>query len=136
MANIPADWIEAAVTITPGFEVAGDPYEGVSGDFDGMGISCGALQWNIGSNSLQPMVQAVGKAHVLATMPIQGAEMWTACNTTIKKGLQIVRSWQNGSKLSNSARTELRALMGSNDMRAQQDFRIEKVAQIAYKSAD
>ena len=56
MANIPADFVKAAVAITPGFEVSGDPYLGVSGDFDRMGISCGALQWNIGSNSLQPMV--------------------------------------------------------------------------------
>ncbi len=136
MTTIPADWIKAAVTVTPGFEVAGDPYEGVSGDFDGMGISCGALQWNIGSNSLQPMVQAVGKPHVLATMPVHGAQMWTACNSSIRNGLQIVRSWQNGSRLRTSARNELKAFTGSAPMRAQQDLRIERIAQIAYNTAE
>jgi hypothetical protein len=29
---------------------------GVSGNFDGMGLSLGALQWNIGSGSLQPLL--------------------------------------------------------------------------------
>lgn len=136
MANIPADWTQAAVAITPGFEVKGDPYLGVSGDFDGMGISCGALQWNIGSNSLQPMVRAVGRQHVLSTMSNFGAQMWNACNTTIRQGLAIVRGWQPGSKITTTARAELRALMGSAPMRTEQDKRIEKVAQVAYNSAD
>jgi hypothetical protein len=80
MGKAPDDWKKSAVAITPGFEVSGDPYQGVSGDFDGMGISCGALQWNIGQGSLQPMVKAVGKQVVTAAMPIYGTQLWTACN--------------------------------------------------------
>ena len=87
-ASVPADWKVAAVKITPGFEVQGDPYEGVSGNFDAMGISCGALQWNIGSNSLQPMLGVVGQVHVLSVMPTFGAELSEAANA-IDKGAGI-----------------------------------------------
>ncbi|HEX8168017.1 MAG TPA: peptidoglycan-binding domain 1 protein [Beijerinckiaceae bacterium] len=133
--TVPVDWKQAAVAITPGFEVSGDPYLGVSGDFDGMGISCGALQWNIGQGSLQPMVKNVGKAVVVSAMPTIGSDMWTACTTSIPKGLAIVRSWQTGTKLKPGPKSELRALMGTPEMRAQQDQRIDKVAASALKSA-
>ena len=95
MTQAPSDWIKAAVAITPSFEVAGDPYMGVSGDFD----DCGALQWNIGKGSLQPMVKTVGKPVVTAAMPKFGEQLWTACNSSIAGGLAIVRSWQNGDRL-------------------------------------
>lgn len=132
---VPADWKAAAVAITPGFEVRGDPYLGVSGNFDGMGISCGALQWNIGKGSLQPMVKAVGQAAVLAAMPTYGAQMWTACTGPIGAGLAIVKSWQNGSALKAVAKAELRALMGSAAMKAQQDGHIDQVATTAHTRA-
>lgn len=131
----PADWRAAAVRITPGFETTGDPYQGVSGDFDGMGISCGALQWNIGKSSLQPMVRALGEARVKALMPRLGAEFWRACNAPVSQGLAIVRGWQSGAKLSSLARTELKVLMGSAEMRAQQESRIIVVADKALAAA-
>lgn len=133
--EVPEDWHRSAAQITPGFEVAGDPYLGVTGDFDRMGISCGALQWNIGSGSLQPMVKEVGRDLVLSHMPGFGAELWSACNDPIPQGLSIVRSWQSGTKLSPQARAELRALMGSVSMRAQQDVKIAAVASRALKMA-
>ncbi|MDG2529084.1 peptidoglycan-binding domain-containing protein [Caulobacter endophyticus] len=133
---LPADWLASAVKITPGFEVAGDPYQGVSGDFDGMGISCGALQWNIGKKSLQPMVLAVSKPVVLAAMPTLGADMWRACSSEVQTGLGIVRGWQNATKLTPVARTELRALMGTPQMRAEQNSRIAALGERARKAAD
>jgi hypothetical protein len=132
---VPDDWVKTSVAITPGFEVSGDPYLGVSGDFDGMGISCGALQWNIGKKSLQPMVKAIGKTRVKAVMPDFGDEMWTACNGTISQGLSIVRSWQNGVSLRPKPKNELRALMGTHEMRAEQDNRIGSVADKAFQAA-
>jgi hypothetical protein len=110
------------------FENSGDPYQGVSGDFDGMGISCGVLQWNIGSNSLQPLVRSIGRAAVLEAMPTLGAAMWTACNSSIAQGLSTVRSWQNGSTLRAAAKRELQQLMGSPPMHAAQDAKIQRVA--------
>lgn len=134
--QVPADWKRAVVHITPGFEIVGsDPYLGVAGDFDGMGISCGALQWNIGSGSLQPMVKAVGRAVVIAAMPTLGQALWAACNASIAKGLAAVRAWQTGTRLSAVAKAELRALMGTPEMRAQQGLRIDKVAATAFRNA-
>jgi hypothetical protein len=131
------DWLVAAVTITPGFETSGDPYQGVSGDFDGMGISCGALQWNIGKNSLQPMAKGAGEAVVRRTMPVLGGQMWQACSGTVSSGLAIVRGlqWQKNTKLTPLGRSELRALMGSPEMRIQQDLVIAKKADRAYELA-
>lgn len=136
MSEVPGDWKKAAVAITPGFEVEGDPYEGVSGNFDGMGISCGALQWNIGSGSLQPMVKNVGKTRVTAAMPTFGNDLWTACNTTIAKGLAIVNGWQTGSTLKAKARAEFKTFMGTPEMRAEQDKLIDKVARQAMSEAE
>jgi hypothetical protein len=133
---VPTDWHASATKITPGFEVSGDPYEGVSGDFDRMGISCGALQWNIGKGSLQPMVVAVGSDVVRAAMPQLGSQMWSACTSPLQVGLGIVRSWQSGTKLTPPAKAELRKLMGTAEMRAEQDRRIAKVAERAFALAD
>jgi hypothetical protein len=135
MSNIPSDWIKAAVAITPSFETTGDPYVGVTGDFDEMGISCGALQWNIGMGSLQPMVKNVGEPVVKQTMPKLGKELWTACNSSITAGLKIVRGWQQGAELRPDARAELRAFMGLQEMRAQQDIKIGKKAESAFRMA-
>lgn len=136
MGDVPVDWKTAAVAITPGFEVNGDPYEGVSGNFDGMGISCGALQWNIGSGSLQPMVKNVGKTRVTSAMPTFGNEMWTACNGTIKNGLTIVNSWQTGATLKAKPKAELKAFMGTPEMRGEQDKLIDKVARKAMSETE
>jgi len=135
MASIPAGWIKTAVKITPGFETAGDPYMGVSGDFDRMGISCGALQWNIGQGSLQPMVKSVGKAVAVRTMPVHGDQLWQACAGSIAKGLAIVRGWQTGVNLKAVPKAELRAFMGSPEMRAEQDKVISGVATSAHTLA-
>ena len=128
-------WVAAAVEITPGFETVGDPYAAVAGDFDGMGISCGALQWNIGMQSLQPLVLAVGQPAVRALMPQHGARMWEACSGTVGRGLQIVRAWQSGTSLKAGPKAELTALMGSPALRAQQQARIDVKAEAALSRA-
>lgn len=40
-----------------------DCFAGVSGDFDGQGLSFGALQWNFGQGSLQPLLKQMFRAH-------------------------------------------------------------------------
>lgn len=123
--------IDLCVSITGTFENSGDPYVGVTGDFDGMGISCGVLQWNIGSNSLQPLVRLAGQGVVTRTMQTKGADMWTACTSPLATGLAIVRRWQTGNKLDTVVAAELRALLGSQEMRAIQLRRITTIAQSA-----
>ncbi len=38
-------------------------FAGLSGDFDGQGLSFGALQWNLGQGSLQPLLQEMDRTH-------------------------------------------------------------------------
>lgn len=40
-----------------------DCFAGVSGDFDGQGISFGVLQWNFGQGSLQPLLKQMFNEH-------------------------------------------------------------------------
>lgn len=49
--------LELCLHVSGGFESGSGPsYTTVSGNFDGMGISCGILQWNAGQNTLQALV--------------------------------------------------------------------------------
>jgi hypothetical protein len=134
--SLSKDELAAIVAVTGRFENASRPYEGVSGDFDGQGISCGVLQWNIGQSSLQPLVIKAGEASVLDRMPSFGVEMWQACNSATQDGLAIVRSWQVGAKLKPEPLAELKAFMGSPEMRAIQDARIAGTAASAELLAD
>ena len=103
--------LTAGLTITGHFEDSDDPLAAVSGNFDGMGISLGVLQWNIGSNSLQPIVKYLGKSAVTSTMPTRGEDLWRACNTTVSAGLTIVRQWQPNNKLPKAVLNELKAFV-------------------------
>ncbi len=123
--------IALAVSIIGTFETSGDPFIGVAGNVDGMGLSCGVLQWNIGSNSLQPLVCLVGREVVLQAMPAHGEELWSACNSPPDEGSAIVRRWQTNATLHPTVAGELRALMGSPEMRGAQLRCIETVAQKA-----
>ncbi len=120
--------INIAIAITGRFENAGDPWCGVTGDFDGMGISCGALQWNIGSASLQPLLKAAGQAVVLREAPTIGADLWKACDGGVAAGLAITRQWQTGAQLKATPARELAKLMGSPEIKAQQMSRIQGIA--------
>lgn len=127
---------DVLVEITGTFENSANPYEGVSGDFDGQGVSCGVLQWNIGQNSLQPLVKAVGESVVSSTMPNFGKDFWKACNTSLNKALDIVRAWQSGNVLKSGPKGELKKLMGSPQMLQQQNAAIDRVAANAEALAD
>lgn len=49
--------LELCLHVSGGFENgSGASYTTVTGNFDGMGISCGILQWNAGQNTLQALV--------------------------------------------------------------------------------
>lgn len=129
------DFLEAGLKITGHFEDSQDPLGAVSGNFDGMGISLGVLQWNIGSNSLQPMVRAIGKAAVTATMPNRGEDLWRACNTTVPAGLAIVRAWQPNNKLPKATFNELKAYVRSAPFQEQQLKAARKVGNTAWDTA-
>jgi hypothetical protein len=54
------------MALTGAFET-GKPFpgcfSGLAGSFDGMGISFGALQWNLGQKTLQPMLSEMASSH-------------------------------------------------------------------------
>jgi hypothetical protein len=59
------------VALTGSFETSLPPpdcFAGLTGDFDGQGISLGVCQWNLGQGSLQPLLLEMDQAHsVLVT---------------------------------------------------------------------
>ena len=53
---------ERCLALTGSFETGNQPPDcfcGVAGDFDGQGVSIGVLQWNLGQQTLQPLLQQV-----------------------------------------------------------------------------
>jgi hypothetical protein len=129
------DLLTAGLKITGHFEDSDDPLGAVSGNFDGMGISLGVLQWNIGSNSLQPIVRALGKATATSTMPQFGDDLWRACNATVAQGLAIVRAWQPNNKLPKAVFNELKAYVRCQPFQDQQLKTARKVGNTAWDAA-
>lgn len=54
--------LELCVNISGAFENGSPSYTAIAGNFDGMGLSCGILQWNAGQGTLQALVQKIGIA--------------------------------------------------------------------------
>ena len=132
---VPDELLTAGLEITGHFEDSDEPLAAVSGNFDGMGISLGVLQWNIGSNSLQPIVRGIGQATALASMPNRGADLWKACNTSVAEGLAIVRAWQPNNKLPADVRAELKAFVKSSPFQKAQLETARKVGDRAWDLA-
>lgn len=135
MDEPPKAWIETALRVTGHFEDSDDPLGAVSGDFDGMGVSLGVLQWNIGSGSLQPMVRPLGLAKVLDTMPVYGRDLWNACNANVQQGLAVCRSWQTGATLRRPVLLELKAFTSAPAFVERQIARATQVASTAFSAA-
>jgi hypothetical protein len=61
-----AELVQRCLTLTGTFETEKGPpdcFAGLSGDFDGQGISFGALQWNLGQGTLQPLLREMCERH-------------------------------------------------------------------------
>jgi hypothetical protein len=129
------EFLTAGLKITGHFEDADDPLAAVSGNFDAQGISLGVLQWNIGSNSLQPIVRAIGKTATTTPMPNYGADLWRACNSTVAQGLAIVRAWQPNNKLPKACYRELKAFVRDAPFQTRQMDVARKVGNTAWNTA-
>jgi hypothetical protein len=135
MSTPPTDWIRSALEITGHFEDSADPWGGVVGDFDNMGVSLGVLQWNFGMGSLQPMVLRVGKAAVDASMPTIGEQFWAACNAAQNMWRPIVATWQTNGALHAVPEKELKAYARSAAFIAEQVSVSNRTAGIALTQA-
>lgn len=61
-----ASLAQRCLALTGSFETGDGPpdcFAGLSGDFDGQGISFGVLQWNLGQGSLQPLLVEMSERH-------------------------------------------------------------------------
>jgi hypothetical protein len=75
-----------------------DCFAGLSGDFDGQGISFGVLQWNFGQGSLQPLLQEMNATHPEILQAIFGPnynEFSAVLAAPIPEQLAWTRSIQN-----------------------------------------
>jgi hypothetical protein len=133
--DVSPDWVRTALSTTGHFEDSQRPFSAVSGNFDGMGISVGVLQWNIGSGSLQPLVLATDAATIQATCPTCGSDLLRACKSRPSEGIAIVNAWQTGSQLKSAILAELRSLASSPGFTTQQINAATNVAQRAYNTA-
>jgi hypothetical protein len=130
--NVQSDWIHLALSTTGHFEDASQPFSAVAGNFDGMGISVGVLQWNIGSNSLQPLVLGVDPATIHALCPTCGVDLINACKEPRSDGLKLVTAWQVGNQIEPTILNELKTLARSDEFVAQQVKAATAIAQQAY----
>ncbi|KAK47813.1 hypothetical protein BG58_40945 [Caballeronia jiangsuensis] len=128
--------IKKALSVTGRFEDSENPFGAVSGNFDGMGISLGVLQWNIGSNSLQPLLKAVPRDTIRELCPKCGIELIQAANESPADGLDIVRRWQPGGTLPPAYKSELQALAESDAFVREQVIAANHVASRAYQKCD
>lgn len=89
------------LALTGAFETslpAPECYAGLSGDFDGQGLSFGALQWNLGQDSLQPLLEemAASSPDVMRTVFQDNYEVLMAALKGSKQELmQFARSIQH-----------------------------------------
>ncbi len=58
-AIAPKTAFECGVKVTAAFETRGDPYQQVTGNFDGAGLSFGPIQCNLGSGTLQELFRRI-----------------------------------------------------------------------------
>jgi hypothetical protein len=134
--NRPPDWLETALAITGRFETAGDPFTAVAGDFDGQGLSCGVLQWNVGQGTLQKLAKAAGRDAVMAHMPVYGTAFLAAIESPRADALALVRSWQTRNVLHADVKRELARFCACPAMRAQQIVAARPIADAAWRDTE
>lgn len=145
--NAPPDtWEKSAVEVVGWFETLDDHGWGVvAGDFDCNGISAGVLQWNVGTNSLNGLINKFSEAALAEFMPTYGLQFRQKINSPT--ALAYVRSFQtyknpascNGNlrkaawtKTGTILRDELSALLASDEGKTIQLHATEQTARNAW----
>ncbi|MEQ1934332.1 MAG: peptidoglycan-binding domain-containing protein, partial [Fimbriimonadaceae bacterium] len=89
------------LALTGSFETSLAPpdcFAGLSGNFDGMGISFGVLQWNIGQGSLQPLILEMDAKHrdiLKGAFHVDYLALITAMKLPKKEGVEWAKTIQN-----------------------------------------
>jgi len=91
-----ASLAQRVLALTASFETSKgfpDCFGTVTGNFDGQGISFGALQWNINQKSLQPLFQTMFEDHHGTAQKILGEEKFESIKTMLTKPLNEQMQW-------------------------------------------
>lgn len=113
-------WTARALNITMDFE-GNDGFATIVGNFDQMGLTCGALGWPIGVGRQQPLVRLFVNRHGREAFdkilgPI-ASEYWKICNTaTLPAAVREVSSWSTGAQVKSKYRFPLMAFWGDPRM--------------------
>jgi hypothetical protein len=87
------------LALSGSFETSHRPpqcFAGIAGDFDGQGMSFGALQWNFGQGTLQPMLQAVDSSLLDRLFGNNSAKLQQVLAEPHDQQMKWVRSIQDG----------------------------------------
>lgn len=110
--------LEVALMISSDFE-GNSGFAGVVGNFDGMGLTCGALGWPWGLGNQQKLVLKLDKRHkglIERLMPSVGAEYLSLAKMAIADSMPVISSWSRGANVTPAVKAELAALWGSAPM--------------------
>jgi hypothetical protein len=86
---------QKCLALTGSFETGKMPpdcFTGISGDFDGQGMSYGALQWNFGQQSLQPLLKEMNTTYPSMLQEIF-AQAYQPLVDVLGKNLQAQMAW-------------------------------------------
>jgi hypothetical protein len=119
----------AASELVYRIENGADPYIGLTGNFDGEGMSVGLIQFNFGG-SIQSTFRGIDRSVFQRTMPVYGDIMFRAVNSRPAEAkalaLQMQRRSSNSQKGASwtfipEASQELRTFLGSTEGKLAQD---------------
>ena len=133
-------WTASAIDIIKKFE--GKDFANITGNFDGTGLTCGALGWTIKWNNQQPLVKkfvsTFGINELLRKMPKTGSQYWDIIQISdYNLAIEKANEWSNSSSIViEPYRSELNALWSDTRMiNIQYDFAEITIGQWAKKQA-
>lgn len=95
-------WTREALLISMRFE-GDDPWANITGNFDGVGLTCGGLGWTIKWNNQQPLVKKFvnkeGLEKLKELMPKCWEEYWSICNDSESSAIRRSGAWSGGRSL-------------------------------------
>lgn len=121
-----------ALMLTAQFEGSGNGYKTIAGNFDGAGLSLGIIQFNIGSNTLQPLLTDILSENRPLVLSIFGNEKTGILENMLNDSLEKQLEWAIGindasGQSINAEWTEVFvALCETSEFQAVQDKYIEK----------
>lgn len=115
-------WSERALTLSQSFE-GSDAFANITGNFDGTGLTCGALGWTVKWDNQDKLIRAFVDRHGAARgrelMPTKWDEYMAVINASGETGVAMAAKWSDGSStVKEPYRSELRAFWRSPEMRA------------------